>query len=261
MVVSALKMFLRLTYVGLAMARQHITSYVASLVGTVFWFLLIMIPSALYSGDPRSLLVLYLPSYFAMALAMASTSDSVEFLRWYVYDGLTDVFREAGLGVYHYVVSCFVVDVLFVFASFAVLASVTGHYAGLDACWFLGLNPAFIPLVVLASLATQVFFGGLTSVIYTNTRFGGGFHGFLQMVVAASTYIPLWRLPNPLLGLVNPTLVLAEVLRASYGYSSITSSLLVPMSSALAVLHFLAGYTLFRVADRTIARYGVEFRV
>jgi len=261
LVKSAIKLFLQLTYIGFALARQHITSYVTSLLGSVFWFILLMIPSAMYSGNPEALVVLYLPSYLAMAICMVSISSSVEFLRWYVYDGLTDMYREAGLGVYHYVLSGFVVDASFAFTSFAILASIAGQYAGLSPMWFLRLNPVFIPLVILASLSTEVFFGGLTSVIYTNTRLGGGFHGFLQMAVAISTYTPLWLLPNPFIGFVNPAILLAEVMRAGYGYSTIPGDLLLIISPGLIALYFLVGFALFKAADKTIAKYGLEFRV
>lgn len=258
---KVLSRYYRLLYAGYVVARQHATSYLAAAVSSFFWFLIIMLPAVYYSDNPEQLVAVYTPAYLALFMASAGANSSAEFLRWYVYEGLTDVYREAGLGVYHYTVSTWLFDFTIAIASYTLLATTVGYYTKLGPLWFTRLNPLLLPLILVSAFSTLVFFGGVIALLYTHTRLGGSFHGLVQMAIAVSAYTPLWRLPNPLIGLLNPAVYLAEVTRLIYGYSTIPSIILLALSPALIVLYFLAGYSMFKLSDRVIARYGLEFRV
>ncbi|MGC8982260.1 MAG: hypothetical protein ACP5KA_00665 [Desulfurococcaceae archaeon] len=258
---SAIKAFIRLTYLGFVMARQHAVSYIAYIINAVFWLLLVMLPSAIYSRNPHQFVVLFLPAYVAMMVASTGASSAFEFLSWYVYQGLTDVYREAGLGVYHYLVSSHVVDFLISLTSYFLLAFIVGSQIGLEPAWFLRVNPLYFSLLFPAAVAVETFFGGLVAVILTTTRIGTGFYGFLLMLLSITAYTPLWLLPSPLLGFLSPAVLVAELLRASYGYSTIPGGLLLGMALLLILVYYFAGYAMCKLADKTIAKYGIEFRM
>lgn len=260
--VSSLRKYYKLLYAGYVVARLHATSYLFASVSSFFWFLIIMLPAVHYSDRPEHLVLVFVPAYLAMFVASIGSNTATEFLRWLVYEGLTDVYREAGLGPFHYTVSTWFFDFLAAFLSFSLLATVLGEYTGLGSTWFIeNMNPVVLPLLVTASFSVEIFFGGLTALVYTHTRLGASFQGLLQMVLAVSAFMPLWRIPYPVLGLANPAAFLAEIARLLYGVSTVEHVVLYLLSPLLLATYFLVGYAMYMASDKVLARYGVEFRV
>lgn len=257
-----LERYCKLLYAGYVIVRQHTSSYLGTAISSSLWFLVIMIPAVHYSDQPELLVALYTPAYLALFVASMGSSTSVEFLRWLAYEGLTDVYREAGLGTFHYTVSTWPFDLLTAFVSFSLLASVLGERSGLGPLWFAtNINLTGLPLFLIAAFSVEVFFGGLTALIYTHTRLSASFQGLIQMVLSISAFVPLWRLPTPVIGLLNPAVYLAEVARFLYGVSIIEEQILLALSPFLVTVYFLAGHAMFKSSDKVLAMYGLEFRV
>ncbi len=258
----ALRKLLHLLYVGTALARMHASSYLAATINAVLWFTLIFVPSILLTGNPEQAFLTFLPGVFALTIASTGMWSATEFLRWYVYQGLTDLFRECGLNVFHYLLCGIHTDVaLQGFATYLLAAFVACYYANLDPLLVIPANPVLMVLAIAVAIPTYLLCGALMAYLYTATRIGGVWTNIIQMIVIVGTIVPPKALPIPWIALLNPATIVAELLRASYGTNTFSVEHLLALTPILATLYVVLAYVIAQASDRRIARYGIEFRI
>ena len=169
----ALRRTLYLFYIGTYLARMHIVSYIASIINSLLWFLVIFGPTLMFSPDPVRALRTFLPGTLAFTAASVGMWVSTEFLRWYVYHGLTDMFRECGLNVFHYLVLGVHIDVLIhVVLSYFLIAAVASFYVVSDVSLILPSNTLLFIIAVILAIATYILCGALLALLYTITPLG-----------------------------------------------------------------------------------------
>jgi ABC-2 type transport system permease protein len=254
--------YLRLLYVGGVLARLHLTSYLAWIINGVFWSIILIIPASYLSPNPVITLKLLVPGIIGMSLASTGLWTGTEFLRWMVHDGLTDMFRENGMGVFHYIVCTLPVDLLLSgVVSLALLGLVSSGFYGIDPVWWLRGDPLLMTLGLFTLMVVELFYGNLAGYLYTKTRLSSSWTGILQIGVTVGTVIPASAYPLPYLAFLNPASLSAELLRASYGVSGFLSRPLMLLTSVLTPTYLLVGWVLSKKCDELIARYGLEYRM
>jgi len=254
--------YLRLLYVGGVLARLHLTSYISWIINGVFWSIILIIPASYLSPDPLITLKLLVPGIVGMSLASTGLWTGTEFLRWMVHDGLTDMFRENGLGVYHYIVCTLPVDLMLTgLASLALLGLVSSGFYSINPAWWLEGNPLLITLGLSTLMVVELFYGALAGYLYTRTRLSGSWTGLLQIVVTVGTIIPASTYPLPYIAFLNPASLSAELLRASYGISGFEPAFLVLLTGILTPTYLYIGWILSKKSDELIARHGLEYRI
>ncbi len=250
---------IRLFYIGINLAKLHITSYIASLINGVLWFILIFIPTIFLTGRVESLFLL-LPGVFALTISSSGMWTATEFLRWYVDQGLTDMFRENGLNILHYMVSGVFIDILFSFLGYILTTIVAIYYLSIDILLIIPHQPIYMLISMLYSASVYLFYGALIGYIYTVTRISGVWTNIIQIMIAIGTIIPPNVFPNSWISIANPASIASELLRASYGYNTLRIELLLAITPITFILNIIISYIICRLSDRYIARYGIEYR-
>jgi len=253
---------LHLIYVGTYMARMHIPSYAVAFVNNIMWFLVVYIPLVLYSPDPLTALYVFMPGVFGMGIASSSMWTSTEFLRWYLYQGLTDMFRECGLGVLHYLLSAIHIDVL-IFGVFTYLsmAFATAFFTGLSPYLMVPHNAFYFALAIAVALPTYLLCGSLVGYLYTVTPIGGVWTNIIQMGIMVGTVVPPTVAPDPRLLLLNPATIVAELVRASYSANTLDINTIIIVSIAVIPLYTVLAYLVSRSCEKYIAVHGLKYRV
>ncbi|MEM4537956.1 MAG: hypothetical protein QXP68_04335 [Thermosphaera sp.] len=253
--------YLRLLYVGAILVKLHLTSYLSLIVNVIFWSILLIIPTSMFSPDFSISLKTFIPGLVAMSIASMGLWTGTEFLRWMVHDGLTDMFRENGLGVYHYIVSTLPIDVILLgIIPLLLLGVISSWFFEIDYLWILTGDMLPLLMGVLSLMIVELFYGSLSGYLYTKTRLSSSWTGLLQIMVTIGTVIPSKAYPNPYLAFVNPASLSAELLRASYGVSCIESSHLVFITLPFIFFYTYLSKLFSKWADELMAKYGVEYR-
>lgn len=257
----SLNRHMRLLYLGIVLVRLHLTSYLSLIVNVVFWSILLIIPASMFSPDPYTSLRTFVPGLVAMSIASMGLWTGTEFLRWMVHEGLTDMFRENGLGVYHYILSTLPVDIVLLgVIPLLLLGVISSWFFRIDCLWIVKGNILPLILGVLSLMIVELFYGSLSGYLYTKTRLSSSWTGLLQILVTIGTVMPSNVYPNPYLAFLNPASLSAELLRASYGVSSIDVLHLVFATMPLILLYLYLSMHLSKSADKLIAKYGIEYR-
>ncbi len=257
-----LRIALHLLIVGTTLSKLHAVSYVVSCLSTVMWFLVIFVPVTLFSPNPIAAFKTFLPGVLAMGAASVGMWVATEFTRWYVYQGLTDLFRECGLGVLHYLFCSIHIDLLlantatFFASALAVSWALTG-----SPTLAIPSNPWLLALAVASSIPTYLLCGSLTALLYCKTGASGTWTNVLQILVTVGTVVPPTALPKPELAFVNPAAIVAEIARAAYGAPSIPLSELLPLTPIAIATQLALALYVSKLVDEEIARHGLEFRV
>lgn len=249
----------KLLYIGINLAKLHISSYITSLINGVLWFTLIFVPTIFLTGRIESLFLL-LPGVFALIVSSSGMWTATEFLRWYVDQGLTDMFRENGLNVFHYMVSGVFIDTIFSFLSYILTAIVASYYLSINILLIIPHQPIYMFIAILYSISIYLFYGALIGYVYTVTRISGVWTNIIQIMIAIGTIIPPTIFPNPWISIVNPATIASELLRASYGYNILGIELLLAITPIAFLLNVATSYIVCMLGDRYTARYGIEYR-
>ncbi len=256
-----LKKTLHVIYVGFVLSKMHITAYVAAIINTILWFTIIFVPATVFSEDPKMAVSMFLPGVYALTVASAAMWTATEFLRWNVYHGLTDLYRENGLTVFHYLISYSIVDSIFFgvatyFASTYIIAS----YTGLSFFNALPANPQYLLLAIVVAIPMYLLMGSLIGYLMASTSVSGAWINIIQMIVAFGTIVPPKTIPSGWLILLNPSTYVAEILRIGYNTNTVSSNALVVSIPIAIALFTLLGYWIGFLCDKRIARYGLEYR-
>ncbi len=262
MVASIFRKYLHLMYIGTYFAKMHLTSYLTSILNAVLWFALVFGPTVVFSPDPVRALRTFLPGTIGFTAASIGMWVSTEFLRWYVYHGLTDMFRECGLGVLHYLICGIHIDLL--------IDVVLGYFAVMSfASLYVGFNPSLVlpedPLLFLLAIALAVppylLCGSLIAYLYVKTPIGGVWTNVIQMAVVMGTIIPPATIPIPELTLINPATLTAEIARASYGTNTIDKTTLLTLTPIITAVQLALTYIVTKQTEKQIAKQGIRYRV
>jgi len=258
---SAPSKLLRLLYIGLNLSRMHLVSYVVNGLSAALWLLVIFVPTVVLTGHPLHAFRIFLPGVFAMSAGAIGMWIATEFTRWSVYQGLTDMFRECGLGVLHYLVSCVIVDcvAMSVVTYFITACGVAAYISG-SLSIVLPQNPLLFVYAVALSIPPYLLCGAATSLLYVKTRISGAWTNLFQMALALGTVVPPKAFGVPWIALVNPATVVAEVMRCAYGAPTMPPSILLPLTPLIAGIEIGLAVLLAQRADREIAVRGIEFR-
>jgi ABC-2 type transport system permease protein len=250
-----------LIYIGFQLAKMHITSYVASIVSSVLWFSIMFIPTVLFSGLGVQALLALAPGVYAMAVAMSAMWVSTEFLRWNVYHGLTDLFRECGLNVFHYLLSNSIVDVIFTgFASYFLSIAIASAYLKISITAALPQNPIYIALATLLAIPVYLLMGALIGYLMTSTNISGVWVNIIQILTTFGTVVPPKIFPNPWIALANPATIVAELFRAGYGINNLPLTQLLTLTPLFTAIFIVVSSWIGLLCERRIARYGMEYR-
>lgn len=259
--VRALARVLKLIYLGTVHARMHLTSYVASLVGSALWFVFVFAPVLVLSGDAVSAYTTFLPGLLALLSCGVAVSTAVEFLRWFVNQGLTDMFRENGLNVFSYLLSSVHVDVLaFSPLSYLLIGYTSSYYVGLDPLVIMPPRPYYFLAALMMLVPTYLLVGSLVAYLYTVTRISSAWTLLLQLALMLGTVVPPTLPPDPLVYLANPATIASELARAAYYSNVIDDGLLAVLSIVVAPAYLVVAHLLGRKSDKRISRHGLEYR-
>lgn len=255
------KRIIHLVYIGFTLARLHIVSYIALIISSALWFTLIFVPTLLFSGQPEYSLRLLMPGVFALSIASASMWSSTEFLRWYVHQGLTDVYRENGLSVFHYLLSGVLVDIVVIgLISYFLSAFIAIIYTGLPLLIIIPGKPLFLVLALIVAIPVYLLLGSIIAYLLTVTNISGSWIGLLQMLVILGTIISPKTIPQPVFAFINPATIVAESLRVCYGTNYFSENILLILIPILIVIYTVLGYLFGSLSNKYIARHGLEYR-
>lgn len=260
MVIKSLTKVLKLMYFGTLHVKMHLTSYIASVVSSSLWFIFMFVPVIALSGDVVKAYVTFLPGLLALLSCGVAISSAVEFLRWFVNQGLTDMFRENGLNTFSYLLSSVHVDVpLFGLLSYMLVGYVTSYYIGLDPQIIIPLRPNYFIAALIVLAPTYLLTGSLVAYLYTITRISSAWMLLLQLALALGTVVPPSP-PNYLIYLLNPATIVSELTRAAYYSNIIDENLLIALMVLMTPLYLVLAYLLGRESDKYISKYGLEYR-
>lgn len=250
-----------LIYIGFQLAKMHVTSYAASIVSSVLWFTLMFVPTILFSGLREQALFLLAPGGYAMGIAMSAMWVATEFLRWNVYHGLTDLFRECGLNVFHYLLSNSIVDVIFTgFIIYSLSMVMASAYLGISIATILPARPVYIALATLLAVPVYLLVGALIGLLMASTNIGGVWVNIIQILATFGTVVPPKIFPSPWIALANPATIVAELFRAGYGTNTLPLPHLLIMTPLLIIVYTIASMWIGLLCEKRIARYGMEYR-
>lgn len=257
-----IKKFIHLLYIGTQLARMHAISYIASFLNSVLWFLVLYIPVTVLSPNQILAIKTFLPGVFGMTVASLSMWTATEFLRWYVYHGLTDMFRECGFSVLHYLVSAVHIDViLFATSTYFTSAIAAALTIGIDPSIMLPHNGTYFLIAFIVAIPTYLLYGSLIGYLFTSTSIGGVWTNIFQMIIALGTIIPPSIAPDPRILLINPATIVAELVRAAYGTNIIDLNTLALLAPIAVVLYSLATYLISNKCEKYIAKHGLKYRI
>ncbi len=259
---SSLRRTLHLFIIGAMLARMHFVSYIMAIVNSVLWLLIIFVPAVLLTGKPVDAFRTFIPGVLALSVGGVGMWAATEFLRWYVYEGLTDLFRENGLGVVHYLLAGAPIEAL-------THGVPTFLLAGIGVCAYLKLpldvivptNPLALVAAVLASIPVYMVCGSIIAYFYTTTRISDAWTNLIQMLLALGTIVPPSIGGPPELYLANPATLVAELARAAYNANIIPSWELVVLTPVLSIVWLIVALLVGRLCDTYIARHGIEYRI
>ncbi len=260
--VKGLRKLAYLLYIGTMLSRMHLSSYIVSCLSTVLWFLVVFIPVMIFSPDPVKAFRTFLPGMFAMGAAALGMWVATEFTRWYVYQGLTDMFRECGLNVLHYMVCGMHIDLglaniaTFLLSAVAMSISITGSIT-----LVIPHSLALFLAAIASSIAPYLLCGSLAAYLYAKTRASGTWTNVLQMLLVVGTVIPPSSFPKPEVAFANPATIVAELMRAAYGSSTIPLSELYVIAPIALVFEVVMAIVIAKASEKEIAKHGLEYRV
>lgn len=256
-----MRRILHVLYIGFVLSRMHITSYIASIASSVLWFTIMFVPTVIFSGHPLEALSLLLPGVYALAIASAAMWTSTEFLRWNVYHGLTDLYRENGLTVFHYLLSNSIVDsILFGVSTYILSAYIVSSYLGIEIFAALPKNYLYLFIAIALAIPTYLLVGSIIGYLMASTSISGSWVNIIQMIIAFGTIVPPKAFPNAWILLANPPTIVAEILRIGYNSNAIPSGILIVIGIIMIFLYTALGYIIGVLCDRRIARHGLEYR-
>lgn len=256
-----LRRMLHVLYIGFVLSRMHIAGYIASIVNSILWFIVMFVPTVIFSGYPLEALSVLLPGIYALTVASSAMWTSTEFLRWNVYQGLTDMYRENGLTVFHYLLSNSVVDsVVLGTSTYLLSAYIIASYLGLGIDAALPKNYLYLFLAIALSIPTYLLVGSIIGYLMASTSISGSWVNIIQMVIALGTIVPPKTFPNAWLLLANPPTIVAEILRIGYNSNTLPSNTLIIIGMAMIFVYTALGYFIGVLCDKRIARYGLEYR-
>lgn len=251
-----------LLYIGTQLARMHAISYITSFLNSVLWFLVLYIPVTVLSPNQVLAIKTFLPGVFGMTIASLSMWTATEFLRWYVYHGLTDMFRECGFSIIHYLVSALHIDVILFATSTYFASTIAAALAiGLDLSIMLPHSVAYFMMALIVAIPTYLLYGSLIGYLFTSTSIGGVWTSIFQMIITFGTIVPPSVAPDPRMLLINPATIVAELVRASYGTNVIDTNTLTLLTPITIVLYSLSAYLISNKCEKYIAKYGLKYRM
>jgi ABC-2 type transport system permease protein len=256
-----MRRILHLLYIGIQLAKANAISYVAYIVSTVLWLVIILVPATLFSNLKEQALLTIVPGVYAMFVETCALWTSTEFLRWLVYTGLPDLFRECGLSIYHYLLSYSLVD--------AILASLASHflsmviasaYLGIDIGIAIPKDMLCIVLAIALAIPVYMLIGTLMGYLLVSTSISSVWSHVINILMFFGTVIPLNVLPNPWLALVNPATIVAELFRAGYGTSALPLPYLFILTPTLIAVFTAFAKLIGQLCEKRIAKFGLEYR-
>lgn len=257
-----LKKIAYLLYIGTQLARMHAVSYIASFLNSILWFLVLYIPVTVLSPNQILAIKTFLPGVFGMTIASLSMWTATEFLRWYVYHGLTDMFRECGFSVLHYLISAVHIDViLFATSTYFASAIAATLVVGLDPFIMFPHSVAYFIIALIVAIPTYLLYGSLIGYLFTSTSIGGVWTNIFQMIITFGTIVPPSIAPDPRILLMNPATIVAEFVRAAYGTNIIDVNTLTLLTPIVILLYSLTAYLISNKCEKYIAKYGLKYRV
>lgn len=256
------KFLAKLLYVGTALSRLHFQSYLVSVVSSILWFLVVFVPTSVFSPNPVAALRIFVPGIFAFGAASVGSWVATEFTRWYVYQGLTDFFRECGLGVEHYLLCGIHIDATSLnLAVFLASFSIASIYVAGSISVAVPSNPLLLAAAVASATAPYMLCGALTAYLYCKTRISGSLTILVQLVYSLGTIVPPTALPNPWIAFANPATVVAELARAAYGANTVPLQQLAIVSPVAVATELILAHVVSKACDKEIAMHGLEFRI
>lgn len=257
-----MRRILHVLYIGFVLSRMHIAGYIASIVNSILWFIVMFVPTVIFSGYPLEALSVLLPGIYALTVASSAMWTSTEFLRWNVYQGLTDMYRENGLTVFHYLLSNSVVDSVVIGTSTYILSAyIIASYLGLGIEAALPKNYLYLFLAIALSIPTYLLVGSIIGYLMASTSISGSWVNIIQMIIALGTIVPPKTFPNAWILLANPPAIVAEILRIGYNTNTLPPDILVAIGVAMIFVYTALGYFIGVLCDKRIARHGLEYRL
>ncbi len=252
---------LKILYFGTYLIKIHLTSYIASIINGALWFILILVPAMTFSEDVSKAFTIFLPGVLVLMSCGVAVAAAIEFLRWYVNQGLTDMFRECGLNVFSYLLSGVHIDTfIFGLLSYMLIGAASSYYVGLKPSAIIPLRPLYFMASLLTIIPAYLLIGSMTAYIYTVTRISSAWMLLAQMILTIGTLVPPSTSVNPLIYLINPATLASELARAAYGSNVVDESILIVLALPLSVIYIIIAYLLGVRSDRYISRYGLEYR-
>uniref|UniRef100_A0A7J3Y197 Uncharacterized protein n=1 Tax=Thermogladius calderae TaxID=1200300 RepID=A0A7J3Y197_9CREN len=251
----------RALLIGYGMFRMHLTSEVSSSLNALFWALLLLAPTILFTNEASTAVKVLLPAIVVANMLLLGSGLGMEYAVWLVGEGVLDDLRLSGVSVFYYTASTFPLELVVIgFLPFILSVLIISCYLGIGLAWFLSFNPSVLVASIPVKFASEVFASTASCLLYLKNPFSRSLFGIIQIALLTIVFIPPKYLPAAFLDAVVPGLTAVEVLRLAYGSNTIPAGNLVASSTISTIFLTALSILSSRAVENHISRYGVEAR-
>ncbi|GEM_PF-921229 len=252
---------LTLMYIGFRLSLYYIPLMIMYALSAALWFVFILNPVALLAKSKSQALLTFLPGLLTAIVVSCGMHESTEFLRFYVRQGIFDMFRECGLGVLHYLIANVLFDIFVIgMPSYLLSALIVLYYTGLSPTLLIPHSITMFVLGLAALVISHILFGMIVACLYTFTTLSEVWLGMLEAFVAVCSLLPVSAFPSTIAGLALPVTLVTEIMRAAYGTNTVPTNILLPALALSGACQIAATYLMHKLCERHIAKRGVPLR-
>ncbi len=250
---------LNMLYVGLRLAKYHIRFYILSIIGVILWFVVVFCTGLVLSANPINVVRYYFPGIIAFSMLSNGLWNAVEYFRFYLYQGLTDLFMECGITILDYSVMFLLVDGLAIsLITYILIVVIASFY--INKPIILLLPKKIIPFVVgiLSSIPEFILSSSMIGLLLASTPIEEAVVSILQFVYLVGTVIP----PNTIgtIAYFFPGTIASELLRAGYGTNTLSIETLYIVDLVCIVVQIISAIFISRLCDRVVKKRGIVIR-
>jgi len=191
----------RALLIGYGMFRMHLTSEVSSSLNALFWAILLLAPTILFTNEASTAVKVLLPAIVVANMLLLGSGLGMEYAVWLVGEGVLDDLRLSGVSVFYYTASTFPLELVVIgFLPFILSVLIISCYLGIGLAWFLSFNPLVLVASIPVIFAAEVFASTASCLLYLKNPFSRSLFGIIQIALLTIVFIPPEISPGSILG-------------------------------------------------------------
>ncbi len=255
-----IRKYLKFVYLGIRLVKFHKSSYIAYLVSTILWIIIVVCPALVLSPNPIKTLYTYFPGILTFNIVSSGVWTSVDYFRFYYYQGLTDLFIECGVGILEYSIICILTDGLLIpLISFITIFSIATMYVKISIMYIVPKSLTMFIIGLICSLPLFLLGSTLTGIILVLSPVEVAWISLFEFIFLIGTVIPP-QFTSGTLSFIIPTTLAADLLRAAYSSNYLPIDLLYLLSPIYFITISTISILMGKYCDKVVKRRGIPIR-